>query len=209
MEIHKITYNQTKDWILKKHYAKRMPSISYAFGLYENQVLIGVVTYGVPASNNLCEGICGKEYKKLVLELNRLVINSNSPKNSASFLISHSIKQLPKDTIIVSYADKGMKHNGYVYQATNFIYTGATKARTDIDNQKQNSHSRHYDKNTIDYSKRKIRTSKHRYIYFRNKKMKKLLKYDVFPYPKEESIKYECIDILHKPLNFNLFDVLA
>ena len=59
-------------WIMQKHYAKRLPSISYAFGLYEDSKLVGVVTYGIPASNSLCEGICGKEYKEFVIELNRL-----------------------------------------------------------------------------------------------------------------------------------------
>jgi hypothetical protein len=48
----------------------------------------------------------------------------------------------------------------------------------------------------MDHSKRKFRSSKHRYIYFRDKKMKKNLKYAIFPYPKEESKKYDCIDIL-------------
>ena len=29
-----ISYNETKEWLLKKHYAKRMCSITYAFGLF-------------------------------------------------------------------------------------------------------------------------------------------------------------------------------
>ena len=195
IKVQQIRYEDCLDWFLKKHYAKRIPSISYAFGIYVDDAMIGVVSYGVPASNNLTEGICGAEYKSDVLELNRLVINSNAPKNSASFLVGNSIKMLPKNSIIVSYADKGQGHNGYVYQATNFLYTGATKERTDIDNEKENGHSRHYDKSTVDYSKRKIRHSKHRYIYFKNKKMQNLLKYKIEPYPKEESKRYDCIDI--------------
>ena len=82
-------------WIMQKHYAKRLPSISYAFGLYENNELIGVVTYGIPASNNLCEGICGKDYKEFVIELNRLCLLNND-KNQSSFLVGNSIKMLPK-----------------------------------------------------------------------------------------------------------------
>lgn len=35
------------------------------------------------------------------------------------------------DWIIVTYADSGMHHNGYIYQACNFLYTGATRQRTD------------------------------------------------------------------------------
>ena len=86
--------------------------------------------------------------------------------------------------ILVSYADTKMNHNGYIYQATNWIYTGKTKERTDIGT--GNNHSRHYDKN-LDYSvNRKFRSSKHRYIYLigNKKKWLKELKYKIEAYPK-------------------------
>jgi len=76
----------------------------YAFGLYDESQLIGVVTYGIPASPSLCMGICGKEWSDKVLELNRLCLQDNS-KNQSSFLVANSIKLLPKPTIVVSYAD--------------------------------------------------------------------------------------------------------
>ena len=41
-----------KEWLLHKHYAKRIPSISYAFGLFDTD-LIGILTIGKPASNFL------------------------------------------------------------------------------------------------------------------------------------------------------------
>ena len=48
---------QTYDWLLNKHYAKRIPSISFAFGLYnEENIIQGVITFGKPASNSLCIG---------------------------------------------------------------------------------------------------------------------------------------------------------
>ena len=34
LEVRRIEYADTKDWILNKHYAQRMPSITYAFGLF-------------------------------------------------------------------------------------------------------------------------------------------------------------------------------
>ena len=108
-------------WLLKKHYAKRLPMIIYAFGLYENSELIGVCTYGLPASPTLCTGICGKEFSSNVIELNRLCLQNNL-KNQASFLVANSIKLLPKPSIVVSFADASQGHVGYVYQATNFIY---------------------------------------------------------------------------------------
>ena len=85
-----ISYDQTKPFILNIHYAKRMPSITYSFGLYMQNELVGVVTYGSPASQSLCRGIAGDEFKKIVLELNRLVLKNNI-KNEASFLVSNSL----------------------------------------------------------------------------------------------------------------------
>ena len=157
-------------WIMQKHYAKRLPSISYAFGLYENNKLVGVVTYGIPASNSLCEGVCGKEYKEYVIELNRLCLLDNT-KNQSSFLVGNSIKMLPKPKIIVSYADTAQGHVGYVYQATNFLFTGTTKERTDM-SAGEGKHSRH----ATDPLIRQFRSAKHRYIYIHgNKTDKKLL----------------------------------
>lgn len=189
-----------KDWLLNKHYAKRLCSISYSFGLFDiENNLIGILTIGKPASNQLCIGVCGKENSEFVYELNRLCVNDGLRKNVLSYFVSNSLKMIKESMILVSYADTKMNHNGYIYQATNWIYTGKTKERTDIGND-EGKHSRHYDKN-IDYkSNRKIRSSKHRYVYFIGKKsidFKKQLMYNVENYPKGENKKY---DASYKPL---------
>ena len=54
MKVLPIKNEETEPWLLQKHYAKRMPQIMYAFGLYEESSLVGVVTYGIPASPSLC-----------------------------------------------------------------------------------------------------------------------------------------------------------
>lgn len=124
MIIRPIKKPQYENWLLKKHYAKRLCSVSYAFGLYINNIIEGVITFGMPPSSTLAESICGKENAKYVLELNRLTISENLPKNTLSKFVSQSIKLLDKPKIIVSFADKNVGHSGYIYQATNFIYTG-------------------------------------------------------------------------------------
>ena len=185
----------THEWLLNKHYAKRLCSISYSFGLFDNKnILNGVLTIGKPASHSLCIGICGIENEEYVYELNRLVINDNLEKNIASFFISSSIKYLPK-MIIVSYADSHQNHHGYVYQATNWIYTGKTKERTDIGFD-DNSHSRHYQKGIDTKLNRKFRSSKHRYCIFIGSKQDKKqfiksLKYQIHPYPKGNNQRYD------------------
>lgn len=185
-----ITYKECLPFILNIHYARRTPVIQYAYGLYYKSKLIGVVTYGQLASPSACKGVAGDEYKNNVLELNRLVILPEyNGKNFASILVSRSLKLLPKDYFIVSYADyEGWGHIGYVYQATNWLYTGMTHSRTD---KCGDGHPRHYE---ADETRRKYRTAKHRYIYItgNRKKLIKKLKYPIYSkYPKGDSIHYD------------------
>lgn len=193
MEVRRITYEETKSLILKIHYARRMPQIQYAFGLFIEDELAGIVTYGQPASPSLCKGIAGEKNRKSVLELNRLVM---LPKfnggNYASMLVGKSLKMLPERTFVVSYADVGgWGHVGYIYQATNWLFTGTTKPRTD--KYSESGHSRHYGQGE---TKRQIRTAKHRYVYLVGNKRQKRemlceLKYKVEDcYPKGNSIHY-------------------
>jgi len=188
-----ISYKDAIDFLLPKHYSGRKPNISFSFGYYEDNILKAVCTFGKPVSNSLCEGICGKEFKEKVFELNRLCVDGDI-KIQLSQFISYCLNQLKSDNLIlVSYADTEMNHIGYIYQATNWIYTGKTKSRTDKYT-KDNKHSRHYN-NEENVNLRKFRSEKHRYIYFCcNKAKKKIylnnLKYNIFEYPKGESKKY-------------------
>ncbi|MFK5284448.1 hypothetical protein ACI3PL_33190, partial [Lacticaseibacillus paracasei] len=68
--------SEAMPFLLLRHYARRACPISYAFGAYLDGVLIGVVTYGTPASSSLRAGICGNEWIDKVLELNRLCCES-------------------------------------------------------------------------------------------------------------------------------------
>lgn len=77
-----------------------------------------------------------------------------------------------------------MHHNGYIYQACNFLPVT------------QGGHHRHTDKNGVDPNVRVVRSVKNRYIYFctNSKKLlkqwKESLSYDIFPYPKEQNQNY-------------------
>lgn len=53
VEFRKIEYKDTKEILLLKHYAHRLPSISFSFGLFYEGILRGVITFGKPASNSL------------------------------------------------------------------------------------------------------------------------------------------------------------
>jgi hypothetical protein len=193
-DIKSIDYQDCKEWFLKKHYAKRIPSVSYCFGLFQGIELIGVCSIGKPASPSLCVGICGEDNSQYVYELNRLIVVENLPKNSLSYFVGQVLRKLP-NMILVSYADTQQNHHGYIYQATNFLYTGATKERTDIGSE-DGTHSRHYQ---LGETQRKFRSSKHRYVYFIGKNKKQWLEklnYKVEPYPKGNNERY---DATYKP----------
>ena len=201
----KISYKEAMDIVIKNHYLHRKCPCSYAFGLTDGHKIFGVVTYGVPCSSTLLKGICGVEEAHNVYELNRLWIDDTMPRNSASFLVSHSIKQLDKE-IIVSFADTFVGHVGYVYQATNFLYCGLSAKFKDIRVKgKEGQHHATFaygmtNKEVIEkFGKENCyfieRPRKHRYIYFnasktRKKLLMKKLKYKIFPYPKGETIKH-------------------
>ena len=47
-KVESIPKEQTYEWLKYKHYAHRIPNIIYSFGLFENKILIGVCTLGMP-----------------------------------------------------------------------------------------------------------------------------------------------------------------
>lgn len=209
-----IPRSQTKEWLLKKHYAKRIPSIIYAFGLYDGIELVGVCTYGIPPQNN-CLLMCGDEYKNNAIELNRLIKNDGLGKNVQSWFVSRTFEMLPKPMIVLSYSDPNNGHFGYTYQSLNFLYTGeGGSGKEYLFNNYQYS-ARHINENwfkskkikfdnelTIDENFIKIggeiihMTKKRRYVIFlgnkrQKKDMRKKLIWDVFPYEKGQNTNYD------------------
>jgi len=206
-EVKSIDYQDCKEWFLKKHYARRIPPIEFCFGLYEKDMLIGVCSYGTPVSSTLRNII--PNYK--LYELNRLVINENVLKNALSWFISKTLKIMPYPAVIVSYADTSQNHNGYIYQATNWIYTGLSArffeyrvkgmehlhAGTifDLSRGQENRVQWLRDKFGEDFYTHE-RPRKHRYFYFLGnkrdkKKMLKELPYSIQPYPKGDNKRYD------------------
>jgi hypothetical protein len=208
MKVLPIKSAEAEPWLLHKHYARRIPSISYAFGLYEGGQLVGVCTYGTPASSTLRDGIAGPENAHLVLELNRLCLDTQA-KNAASYLVGRSLRMLPKPSIVVSYADTEQSHVGYVYQACNFVYTGLSAKRTDwkikgmehLHGHTIADMSRGCEGSRSEFMRQKFgddfyleeRPRKHRYIFVTGKQKGLLqqIRYSVEPYPKGETKRYD------------------
>ena len=200
--VKKISKDFIKEWIMNTHYAKRRCSVSYGYGLIKNNKVMGICTFGSPASRPLCVGLCGKEYASNVLELNRLVKFDCLEKNVTSYFVSQCLNLLPRPKIVVSYADTSQNHNGYIYQACNFLYTGLSAKRTEWRMKNSNLHSKSIcDRFTLEERKNNSnfyiakRPQKHRYVIFignktDKKKFKSLLKYKIQDYPKNDNKNY-------------------
>ena len=212
--VRSIQSSQAYEWFLNKHYLKRLPPMSYCYGLYDKDLfLVGVASYGRPAAHGVVKGAFGGKFMENFLELNRLIINDNLPKNILSFFLSNTLNLLPKPQAIVSYADTSQGHHGYIYQATNWIYTGLSAKRKDYKLKGvHNIHStslldregRHMTKGKVAQMREKYgddlytedRPRKHRYFYFLGTRKQKLaykdsLAYPVSDYPKGDNKKYD------------------
>lgn len=110
--------------VVAHHYLHRRPPISHAYGLWLATELVGVVTFGVPASRHLQKSLCPSD-PDLVLELNRLWVHDSQPKNTESWFVSRALALLPP-RLVASYADPIYGHAGYIYRALNFHYAGWT-----------------------------------------------------------------------------------
>lgn len=222
-----IQHYECLEWCKYKHYAHRIPPISFAFGLYENNVLVGICTYGKPIAFSLIQNVLKGQYQDIIYELNRLCVNEGLPKNTLSWFVSQTLHLLPKPMCIVSYADSSQGHHGYIYQATNWIYTGLSIPFKDIMVKGyEGKHSASIndlvgrsDKNGGHMQKKKLliekfgeenvytveRARKHRYFMFignktQIKKMKSLFNYDILPYPKGDNKRYDATYNTHPQL---------
>lgn len=94
--VRSIRFADIKEWLLKKHYAHRIPSISYSFGCYDNNgILQAVCTFGRPVAHALVKNVLSGEYQENIMELNRLCANEGLPRNVLSYFVSQCLKQLP------------------------------------------------------------------------------------------------------------------
>lgn len=216
--VKEIPKEQTYEWLLKKHYAHRIPSLTRALGLY-NETLQGVLTFGMPPCHFNNGGGIFKDYSVNTLELTRLVINDGLPANTASFFISHSINLLEKPLCLVSFADPNNGHHGYIYQATNWLYTGLSQ-KGGKDKQWIYQNREYHGKTiTIEWMKQFFKKyddklnmkqnwilnggiveeneeRKFRYIYFHGNKsekqsMREHLALPILPYPKGDNKRYD------------------
>ena len=124
-----VTIQEVKSFVEKWHYSKNINglNISYVFGLFYKQYLIGAIIYGSLSMANTWQKYGTDETD--VVELKRLCCIDATKKNTESFFIAKTIKFLKKYSnykTIVSYADPYFNHQGTIYKASNFTHEGFT-----------------------------------------------------------------------------------
>lgn len=113
-------------FVKRNHYSKSIcRGTKYVFCLHDSKKIIGVAVFGTPVGRN-----CQAKYSttgKPLLELKRLCLIDDTPKNSESWFIAKCMKILKSEKQfdgILSYADPAKKHTGIIYKASNFDYLG-------------------------------------------------------------------------------------
>ena len=207
-EVKEIDYDDSKDIIHNHHYLKRRSTTTKTYGMIrkEDDKLIGVCSFGNPASRAVCVGVCGHDEAENVKELKRLYIFDETPKNAESWFIGKVFKLVPYE-IILSFSEPKVGHKGVVYQSTNFLFCGATiPFREYVPADGRHPKTIHgllkqygggkkaYEALGEEVIKIVDRDRKYRYVFFnatkkRKKELMQKLRYDVYEYPKTFDIE--------------------
>jgi hypothetical protein len=128
--IKEIDRNLANDIIVKNHYSKKFYNATYIhLGLFENNVLKGVLQYGYAMNPASCGSVVKDTKQDEYLELNRMWLSDEIeikyPESQAvSMSISYIKKKYPKIKWVQSFADERCGGFGIVYQACSFNYYG-------------------------------------------------------------------------------------
>lgn len=193
-------YKAAKYAVEHWHYSGRMPrSKLVTVGAWEDGRFVGSVIYGVGATPEI-----GKEFGLTNFEMCELVrVALCSHESFTSQIVARSLRMLKKQSpdlrLIVSFADTAEGHYGVIYQATNWIYTGAREyhayrvngevvhPRTLYDRYGVGGQSVPWLQANIDPEAERIVTAaKHRYLMPLDKKMRRQIEPLAQPYPKRE-----------------------
>lgn len=129
-----ISFSDTvRSFLRKWHYSDYVNiQEKHTFGLFREGVflpeLVGICIYTRPAGPSAAQKYYPQDPDKC-LELRRLCLVDDTPKNAESFFVSRTLKWLRRNTdwkFVVSYADPEQGHKGIIYRAANFKYEGIT-----------------------------------------------------------------------------------
>lgn len=193
-----------KELIISNHYSHKWTSCRYAIGLFLDGIIVGVAVYGFPVGRQTVKSIAPNLNNSEVLELTRLWLRDEEPKNAESYFLGMTFNWLRVNTsikVLISYSDPMQNHLGIIYQATNWIYQGNStmliKGYLHVINGEvmhpRSVVAKYGSINSdllmsVDPTYRRIELKKkHRYLFILRKRDRKLIKdfkHPILPYPK-------------------------
>jgi hypothetical protein len=202
-------------FVENNHYTKSYGAGSkYCFSLIYNNEIVGVGLWRTPNGRLTFKLFPNLSNNKRILDLTRLVLKENMPKNSESYFLSRMIKYIKINDMdidyLITYADYNQGHCGIIYKASNWIPFGvggdSRKSYHIKDNGKLELTSSRwlckYDKDKIKIIKIK---PKFRYFYPLRIKRKKIVglmdinKY-ILEHKKLEEEYLNCNDFIYKEI---------
>ena len=126
IEVRQVPVREIRRAVVTGHYSGVMPDATQeAFAGYWNEIVVAAVAYGPGGNSKTFNAVVPGYDSSNARELIRLWVHPDAPKNTASYVVARSLKMLPREVgLVVSFADSGQGHAGYVYQALNFYYCG-------------------------------------------------------------------------------------
>lgn len=126
LRIAPVPYDAARNAVLRWHYSRKMPNGRLVrYGAWEDDRFIGVVVFGRGAAPHLAGkwGLTQAEACELV----RVALTTHTVPTSQ--VVAGALRRLRQDNpglrLVVSFADPAQGHNGGIYQAGNWLYTGA------------------------------------------------------------------------------------
>lgn len=119
---------RANSFIKRHHYSGKIVNNSKIhFGVFYNDRLEGVLQYGASLDKTKIIGLVKNTKWNNFLELNRMALTDNLPKNSESRAIGITLKlikkHLPEIDWVITFADGTQCGDGTIYRATGFILT--------------------------------------------------------------------------------------
>lgn len=191
-EVKDMPFDEAYQFIRKYHYLGDVkPFGCRQWGLYCDGELVGVSMFGSPQGTLTLRGWFGGN-ESGVYELVRLaMLPELNGTNATSYLLSYSIRELKKvgGRAVITLADS-QRHVGSIYQVCNFKYYGPTNKKSDF--YVFPSGEKHVRGKTKDLQGVWIpRTTKHRYAYIMDRRLKVL--YEECAYPqKHDTTEAQC-----------------
>lgn len=188
------SHEAAKYAVMHWHYSKRMPMPPLLkIGVWEHDKFIGCVLFARGNTPTL-----GKPYGLDMLEVCELVRVALTRHDApVSKIVAMTIKLLRKQNpglrLIVSFADPAEGHNGAIYQAMNWVYTGMSVPDKSYFYQGRWQHSREIRGGAFGTARKlanysalptKVVNGKHRYLYPLDRAMRRQIVPLAKPYPK-------------------------